>query len=47
MNLIDLIKRKIAGHPRHWHKVLYEALWAHRIFKHRSTKVSPFEFVYG
>ena len=24
-----------------------EALWAHRISKHRATKVSPFEFVYG
>jgi hypothetical protein len=22
-------------------------LWAHRISKHRATKVSPFEFVYG
>jgi hypothetical protein len=26
---------------------LSEALWAHRISKHRATKVSPFEFVYG
>ena len=24
-----------------------EALWAHRISKHRATKVSPFELVYG
>ena len=24
-----------------------EALWAHRISKHRDTKVSPFELVYG
>jgi hypothetical protein len=31
----------------HWHKVLFEALWAHRISKHRATKVSPFELVYG
>jgi hypothetical protein len=45
--LIDLIKRKITNHPRHWHKVLSEALWAHRISKHRATKVSPFELVYG
>jgi hypothetical protein len=26
---------------------LSEALWAHRISKHRATKVSPIEFVYG
>jgi hypothetical protein len=45
--LIGLIKRKIADHPRHWHKVLSEALWAHRISNHRATKVSPFELVYG
>jgi hypothetical protein len=31
----------------HWHKVLFEALWAHRISKHRATKVSPVELVYG
>jgi hypothetical protein len=29
------------------HKILFEALWAHRISKHRATKVSPFELVYG
>jgi hypothetical protein len=26
---------------------LSETLWAHRISKHRATKVSPFELVYG
>jgi hypothetical protein len=26
---------------------LSEALWAHRISKHSSTEVSPFELVYG
>jgi hypothetical protein len=26
---------------------LSEALWAHRISKHRATKLSPFELVYG
>jgi hypothetical protein len=26
---------------------LSEALWAHRISKHSTTKVSPFELVYG
>jgi hypothetical protein len=45
--LIGLIKKKISDHPRNWHKVLFEALWAHRIYKNRATKVSPFELVYG
>jgi hypothetical protein len=45
--LINLIKKKISDNPKHWHKILSEALWAHRIFKHRATKVSPFEFVYA
>jgi hypothetical protein len=29
--LIKLIKKKIEEHPKRWHKVLSEALWAHRI----------------
>jgi hypothetical protein len=42
-----MIKKKISDHPKHWHKILFEALWAHRISKHSATKVSPFELVYG
>jgi hypothetical protein len=45
--LINLIKKKISDNPKHWHKILCEALWAHRISKHSATKVSPFELVYG
>jgi hypothetical protein len=45
--LISMIKKKISDHPKHWHKILFEALWAHRISKHSATKVSPFELVYG
>jgi hypothetical protein len=45
--LISLIKKKISDNPKHWHKILSEALWAHRISKHHATKVSPFELVYG
>jgi hypothetical protein len=45
--LISLIKKKISDHPKHWHRILSKALWAHRISKHRATKVSPFELVYG
>jgi hypothetical protein len=42
-----LIKKKISDNPKHWHRILSEALWAHRISKHSATKVSPFELVYG
>jgi hypothetical protein len=45
--LISLIKKKISNNPRHWHKILSEALWAHRISKHCATKVSQFELAYG
>jgi hypothetical protein len=46
-SLIKLIKRKIDEHPRRRHKVLSEALWAHRISCHRATKTSPYHLVYG
>jgi hypothetical protein len=45
--LTNLIKKKIYNNPKYWHKILSEALWAHRISKHCATKVSPFELVYG
>jgi transposase len=43
--LIKLIKTE--DNPRRWHKVLSEALWAHRISRHDATKVTPYELVYG
>jgi hypothetical protein len=45
--LIKLIKKKIEDIPRRWHEVLSEALWAHRTSRHNTTKVIPFELVYG
>jgi hypothetical protein len=45
--LTSLIKKKIFDHPKRWHRILSEALWAHRISKQCATKVSPFELVYG
>jgi len=45
--LIKLVKKKIEENPKRWHKVLSEALWAHRISRHGSTKVTHFELVYG
>jgi transposase InsO family protein len=46
-SLIKLIKRKIDEHPRHWHEVLSEALWAHCISCHGAMKTSPYHLVYG
>jgi hypothetical protein len=42
-----LIKRKIDEHPRRWHEVLSEALWAYCISCHGATKTSPYHLVYG
>ena len=42
-----MIKRKIDEHPRKWHTVLNEALWAYRMACHGATKVSPYQLVYG
>jgi hypothetical protein len=44
--LINLIKKKIEENPKRWHEVLSEALCAHHISKHSTTKVTPFELVY-
>jgi hypothetical protein len=41
-----LIKRKIDEHPRRWHEVLSEALWAYRVSCHGATKTSPYHLVY-
>jgi hypothetical protein len=45
-SLIMLIKRKIDEHPRRWHEVLSEALWAYRISCHGATNTSPYHLVY-
>jgi hypothetical protein len=46
-SLIKLIKRKIDEHPRRWHEVLSEVLWAHCISCHGATKTSPYHLMYG
>jgi hypothetical protein len=33
--------------PKRWHEVLLEVLWERRISKLSTTKVTPFELVYG
>jgi hypothetical protein len=44
--LNKLIKKKIEENLKRWHEVLSKALWAHRISKHSTTKVTPFELIY-
>ena len=45
--ITKLIKRKIEENPRRWHTLLNEALWSYRMACHGSTKVSPYQLVYG
>jgi len=45
--IIKLIKRKVEENPRRWHTLLNEALWSYRMACHGSTKVSPYQLVYG
>jgi len=45
--IIKLVKRKIEENPRRWHILLNEALWSYRMACHGSTKVSPYQLVYG
>jgi transposase InsO family protein len=46
-SIIKLIKKKIEDHPRRWHEVLSEALWAYRVSKLDVIQVTPFELVFG
>ena len=41
-----MIKRKIEQ-PKKWHATLSGALWAYKMSCHGSTKVSPYQLVYG
>jgi hypothetical protein len=47
MVLTNIIKKRIKDNPRRWNEKLSEALWAHRKSRHRATKVTSFELVYG
>jgi len=41
------IKQKIEENPRRWHTLLNEALLSYQMACHVSTKVSPYQLVYG
>jgi hypothetical protein len=45
--LIKILKKRIEDNPRRWHEKLSEVLWEHRTSRHRATKITPFELVYG
>jgi hypothetical protein len=40
-------KPRIKDNPGRWHEKLLEVMWAHRTSRHRATKETPFELVYG
>jgi hypothetical protein len=44
---IKLIMKKIEENPKRWYEVLSKVFWAHCLSKHSTTKVTPFELVYG
>ena len=35
------------AHPRDWHIILSETLWAYKTYKRYSTRVSPYSLTYG
>ena len=37
----------LEGNNRDWHKILSETLWAYRMSKRDSTRVSPYSLTYG
>jgi len=45
--IVKLIKRKIEKNPRRWHTLLNETLWSYQMACHGSTKVLPYQLVYG
>jgi hypothetical protein len=45
--LVKIINKRIKDILSRWHEKLSEALWVHRTSKHRATKLTPFELVYG
>jgi hypothetical protein len=45
--LIKIIRKRIKDNLRRWHEKLSKTLWAHRTSRHRATKVTLFELVYG
>ena len=45
--LLSLLSGKVEENPRRWYTLLNEALWLYRMACHGSTKVSPYQLVYG
>jgi len=45
--IIKHIKPKIEENPKRWHTLLNEALWSYWMACHGTTKISPYQLVYG
>lgn len=46
-NLISIMRKLVTENVKHWHKRLYEALWADRTSPKWAIGMMPFELVYG
>jgi hypothetical protein len=42
-----LIKKKIEDNLRRYDIMFFGALWAHLVFRHGATKVTPSDLIYG
>ncbi|XP_059654775.1 uncharacterized protein LOC132301549 [Cornus florida] len=45
--ILNILKKMIENHPREWHHLLFEALWAYRNSKRSSTGITPYMLTYG
>ncbi|XP_059663386.1 uncharacterized protein LOC132309050 [Cornus florida] len=45
--ILNIIEKMIEDHPREWHHLLSEALWAYRNSKRSSTGITPYVLTYG
>ncbi|XP_059658752.1 uncharacterized protein LOC132305086 [Cornus florida] len=45
--ILNILEKMIEDHPREWHHLLSEALWAYKNLKRSSTGVTPYVFTYG
>ncbi|XP_059658620.1 uncharacterized protein LOC132304939 [Cornus florida] len=45
--IFNILKKMIENHPREWHHLLSEALWAYRNSRRSGTGVTPYMLTYG
>ncbi|XP_059650337.1 uncharacterized protein LOC132296116 [Cornus florida] len=45
--ILNILEKMIENHPKEWHHLLSEALWAYKNSKRSSTGVTPYMLIYG